>query len=698
MTDTGYRKRLALLAGTLLLAALGIGVRLTALQGLGSEAYRVRAREQHEGKVQIEARRGTITDRNGRELAVSIGTKSAYVHPCQIPNSAVKERIVTAVSAAIGRPSSDVRALIDNPKNAKFVFLKRRMSPREFASLEAAVAAQKLPAIGWMNDTRRFYPRGPLAAHLLGFVDIDGKGQAGVERAFDDVVRGEPTTFLSLVDARQRPLLMRATAPGRSGQDLSLTIDETIQNLADTELDRAMESTSAHAGTVIVMDPATGEILALANRPGFDPNAPGASPGSSRENIAVSYGYEPGSTFKVLTAAAALEEGRVRPTDLFDCGMGSITLYGRRIGDHHSYATLSLTQVIAKSSNVGIIRVGQRLPEATFCAWVSKFGFGKKTGIALPSEASGVLQVPGGRTWSGLSQPMMSMGQSILVTPLQMLTAIASIGAGGERHTPRIVRAVIASDGTESEPDVPDPVRVLSRGTASTLVRMMETVLEDGGTGVAASIPGYRVAGKTGTAQKVVNGVYSHTAHVASFVGFVPSENPALAAIVVLDEPQGKYYGGDVAAPTFARVVGPALNYLRVPPTEPISPPVPTPEVQRARAERVARRRARIEKAALVRARDAAESDEPPAPPRTFPAPWPPPAAARPGIVPDLYGWNLRDALTALARTGCRARMTGSGFVISQTPAAGDPLTAGQICTLVLAPEPPAPEGEGQGM
>jgi cell division protein FtsI (penicillin-binding protein 3) len=697
MTETGYRKRLLLLSGALLLGALGIAVRLTLVQALGSEAYRVRARDQHEGKVQIEARRGTITDRNGRELAVSIETRSAYVHPCQIPDTAVKERIVKAVSGAIGRPPYEIRALIDNPKNAKFVFLKRRMAPREFSALEAAVNAQKLPAIGWMNDTRRFYPRGAMAAHLLGFVDIDGKGQAGVERAFDDVVRGEPTTFLSLVDARQRPLLMRATDSGRSGQDLSLTIDETIQNLADTELDSAMASTSARAGTIIVMDPATGEILALANRPGFDPNVPGASPGSSRENIAVSYGYEPGSTFKVLTAAAALEEGRARPTDLFDCGMGSITLYGRRIGDHHSYATLSLTQVIAKSSNVGIIRVGQRLPEATFCAWVKKFGFGRKTGIALPSEAPGLLQVPGGRTWSGLSQPMMSMGQSIVVTPLQMLTAIATIGAGGERHTPRIVRAVIGSDGTETEPEVPDPVRVLSRTTAQTLVRMMETVLEDGGTGVAASIPGYRVAGKTGTAQKVVNGVYSHTAHVASFVGFVPSENPALAAIVVLDEPQGRYYGGDVAAPTFARVVGPALAYLRVPPTEAITPPRPTPEALRAKAERLARRRARIEKAALVKAREAAESDEPPAPLRSFPASWQGTFETRRGIVPDLYGWDLRDSLTALARSGCRARTTGSGFVVSQAPAAGSPLAAGQICTLVLAPEP-AGQDEGQGM
>lgn len=695
MNDTGFRKRLVLLAGALLLAALGVAVRLAVVQAVGSEAYRVRAREQHEGKVQIEARRGTISDRNGRELAVSIETKSTYVHPCQIPSAAVKERIVTAVAGAIGRPASEIRALIDNPKNAKFVFLKRRMAPREFRALWAAVTAQKLPAVGWMSDTRRFYPRGPLAAHLLGFVNIDGKGQAGIERAFDDVVRGEPTTFLSLVDARQRPLLMRATAAGRSGQDIALTIDETIQNLADTELDRAMETTSARAGTIIVMDPATGEILALANRPGFDPNVPGASPGSSRENIAVSYGYEPGSTFKVLTAAAVLEEGRVRPNDLFDCGMGSITLYGRRIGDHHPYATLSLTQVIAKSSNVGIIRVGQRLPEATFCAWVKKFGFGRKTGITLPSEAPGLLQVPGGRTWSGLSQPMMSMGQSIVVTPLQMLTAIAAIGAGGERRTPRIVRTVTASDGTATEPDIPAPERVVSPQTARTLMRMMETVLEDGGTGVAASIPGYRVAGKTGTAQKVVGGVYSHTAHVASFVGFVPSENPALAAIVVLDEPQGKYYGGDVAAPTFARVAGPALAYLRVPPTEPITPAGLRPEALRARTERLARRRARIEKATLVREH---EPTEPALPPRAFPAPWPPAPAAQAGLVPDLYGWDLRDALTALARSGCRARTTGSGFVVSQEPAAGSPLPAGQICTLVLAPEPPASADEGQGM
>jgi cell division protein FtsI (penicillin-binding protein 3) len=276
-----------------------------------------------------------------------------------------------------------------------------------------------------------------------------------------------------------------------------------------------------------------------------------------------------------------------------------------------------------------------------------------------------------------------------------MLSAIATIGAGGERHAPRIVRTVTAPDGSGIEPDVPDPVRVLSRETARTLTRMMETVLEDGGTGVAASIPGYRVAGKTGTAQKVVGGVYSHTAHVASFVGFVPSENPVLAAIVVLDEPQGRYYGGDVAAPTFARVAGPALAYLRVPPTEPIAQPGLRPEALRARAERIARRRARIEKAALIKEM---ATDEPAPPPRAFPAPWPPAPMPSPGIAPDLYGWDLRDALTALARAGCRPRMSGSGFVVSQSPAAGSPLGAGQTCTLVLAPEPPEREAQGQGM
>ena len=689
-----------LTVGVLVGVALCLAARLAILQTLDTEAYRARAKDQHEGKIVVEGPRGTISDRNGRELAVSIQTTSIFVRPCALTSTAQKDAIARGVAGALGVPAREIRALIDANATHTFLYLRRRVSPRE----AKAIQDLKLPGVGFMDDTRRFYPRGHLASHVLGFVDIDGKGQAGIERTFDSTVRGEPTAFISLVDARQRPLLLRATALGRPGRDVSLTIDEFIQYLADTELDRAMEETGSKAGSVIVMDPHSGEILALANRPGFDPNAPGAAPGKSRENLAVSYGYEPGSTFKLITASAAIEERRVRPDDLFDCGMGSITLYGRRIGDHHPYATLSLTQIIAKSSNVGIIRVGQRIPERTFCDYVGRYGFGARTGITLPSEAPGVLQTPGGRTWSGLSQAMMSMGQSIVVTPLQMLTAVCAIATGGERCAPRIVQAITTVDGVPQTLPTRAPVRVISRDTARAITRMMEEVVESG-TGKAAAIPGYRVAGKTGTAQKVVGGVYSHSAHISSFVGFAPSMDPAIAAIVVLDEPVGMYYGGDVAAPTFNRIIGPALAYLRIPPTEPVPGAANPRDVLRTRAE-ARTRDARVMKTSFSRkdpggrARAAGRDGEPAErDPRPLPAPWPTAASAAPGTAPDLYGAPLRDALIALTRSGCATRTTGSGFVTAQTPPPGTPLAPGATCTLTLALDPPAVDpGAPEGM
>jgi cell division protein FtsI/penicillin-binding protein 2 len=341
MSDNGFRKRLVCCPAALLVAAAGIALRLTLLQAVGSEAYAVRARDQHEGKVQIEGRRGTITDRNGRELAVSIETKSAYVHPCQIPSAAVKERIITRSPARSAvRPTRSARCSTI-PGTPSSCPQAAHVAPRVPGPPGGGERAEA-PRDRLDDDTRRFYPRGRLRRTLLGFVDIDGKGQAGIERAFDDVV---PRRADDLPVARRRAPAPSADAlrrrPGRSGKDVRLTIDEVIQNPRRHELDRAMDETRRRARA---RSSSWTRRRARSSRsrtaPGFDPNAPGASPGSSRENIAVSYGYEPGSTFKVLTAAAALEEGRARPSDLFDCGMGSITLYGRRIGDHHSYGTL----------------------------------------------------------------------------------------------------------------------------------------------------------------------------------------------------------------------------------------------------------------------------------------------------------------------------------------------------------------------
>ena len=686
MSSSAIPRRLRTLAIVLVAGGCAVVARLVWVQLLRCGDFEQRARNQHEATVTLYGQRGAIYDRNGRELAVSLETDSAYADPGELKNPRAAARTLATI-LNVDRAALESR--LTTKKN--FAWIKRKVTRAERARLEALGAG--LP-VHFTRESFRYYPKGPLAAHALGFVNIDGDGMEGVERDFDGTIRGDGASFVVLRDALGGAVLQEVRKAARPGADLELTLDEAIQHAADAALEEAMEETQSRRGAVIFVDPRTGEILAMASRPGFDPNQPGLAPPAHRKNTAIGERYEPGSTFKIITAAAALEEGRVRPGEVIDCGNGSIVVSTVRIRDHHPYAALTFTDVIAKSSNVGAIRVGLRLGAPTLHGWVDRFGFGRRTGIGLRGEAEGTVHAVS--KWSQLSVASVSMGQEVTVTPLQMLQAFSTIANDGVMRPPRLVRAVVLPDGRRVVAERPEPRRVISAGTARTLTMMMQQVVETG-TGKAASIPGFRVAGKTGTAQKIgPDGRYSHTAHTASFVGFVPADEPRVAGIVVLDDPQGgAYYGGEIAAPVFEKVAAAALDALRVspdageiPPSGQWAPPKPKPLPASART-----------------ARPPKKEKEPIAwPPRRRPGPAVLPASAPAGVtgsvtfaslpgaetsIPDLFGLGLRDAVTEMSRRGLRVVSAGTGFVVDQDPAPGSPARPPALCRLTLSLTPP---------
>jgi cell division protein FtsI (penicillin-binding protein 3) len=434
----------------------------------------------------------------------------------------------------------------------------------------ARIRAADLRGIYFTKEPKRFYPKRDLAAQVLGYVGMDDEGLSGIERVFDDQLHGMPGKMLIQRDARGR-YFGRIEHDPQPGQNIALTLDEKIQYIAERELERAMHDTHAEAGTVIVENPQTGEILALANRPTFNPNNARTVTPAQLKNRAVSDIYEPGSTFKIVTIAGALEERLTRPEEIVDCQMGSITINGMRIRDHKAYGLLSIAQVIENSSDVGAIKIGMRLGEDRFDSYIRKFGFGSQTGIELPGETRGLTK-PVSR-WSKVSIGAISMGQEIGISAVQLIALISAIGNEGQWISPRIV-----ADDAFGKPD-PNPGmvnetamrpattrRVISARTAEEMKRMLQGVVLEG-TGRKAQLDGYTSAGKTGTAQKVdpATGAYSRSKYVASFAGFAPADRPAVAIAVILDSPVGLHEGGQVAAPVFQRIAQQVLPYLNVP-------------------------------------------------------------------------------------------------------------------------------------
>ncbi|MEE9218102.1 MAG: penicillin-binding protein 2 [Acidobacteriota bacterium] len=535
--------------------------RLMDLQILHADERSSLAKRQHQRLVKLDPIRGPIYDRNGHELALSIEASSVYADPSEV---ALPRATARKLARVLGLNETSLRRRLK--KDAYFVWVKRKVTDRQ----KERVERMKLPGVSFVQENRRSYPNGTLAAHVLGYVGIDNEGLAGIEYSHDAEIRGEPGLVRTFWNAHGEGIHARTERVPTGGASLVLTLDRVIQHLAERELAEAVRKHRALSGSAVVLEPATGAVLALANVPTYNPNHPRRSPISAWRNRAVMDAYEPGSTFKMFVAAAALEEGLTRPSERIYCEKGAVRVGRRFIRDHKPFGDLSYAEVLQESSNVGSIKVGLRLSASRFFESMASFGFGVRSGIELAGENSGILRSPS--AWSEQSQAMLSIGQEVSVTPLQLAAAAAALANGGVYHKPYLVERVIGRDGRVLRVARRDPGRrLISTETSQTLRHMLEGVVLRG-TGRRARVAGYSAAGKTGTAQKIDHtGRYSRRNFVASFVGWAPAQAPALVILVVIDSPQGNYHGGSVAAPVFSRIALPALQYLRVPPETPAS-------------------------------------------------------------------------------------------------------------------------------
>jgi cell division protein FtsI (penicillin-binding protein 3) len=641
-----FRSRALVLTGILVALHVAVVARLGYLQLVRQDDLAKIAERQYSKTIPLRPQRGPIFDRHGKPLAVSGAVESIYVLPGRIADrAAVAERL----AAVLGERPREVRERLASDR--PFVWVKRKLPPGPVQALRAL----KLPGVGVLPETLRFYPNRELAAHVLGFVGFDDRGLEGVELGQDRLLAGEAGMALVERDALGREVTAQPTilkAPS-SGRGLVLTIDSTIQYIAERELETAWRETRANAGMVLVMDPRTGELLAVAIRPTFNPNVYQTATATEWRNRALTDPFEPGSTFKAILAAAALEEKVVRPDDRVYGEQGVITVANRTIHDWKKYGWLSFREVLKFSSNVGSIKVGLALGRERYYRYMTAFGFGAATGIDLPGESRGLLRPPS--RWSGLSLATMSIGQEVSVTGIQMLTAFAAIANEGRLMQPHLVRALLDEGGHEVRRMESRAVRqVIAPETAATLTQILTAVVADG-TGHKAQVPGYAVAGKTGTAQKrdPNTRAYSRKPGVLSFVGFVPAAAPRLAILALLDEPKTVVWGSEAAAPIFAAVASQALRHLDVAPSEDV------PALQ------------------IVKASD------PEAPPALVTAVG---ADAEEGVMPDLTGKSLRLALTLLAAHDLDIAVSGRGLVVRQTPSPGTPLAPGGFCRLELAP------------
>jgi cell division protein FtsI (penicillin-binding protein 3) len=678
--DRMVRLRLMLVALTVALWAGVVLVRLVQLQVVGRAFFEKQAARQSERTINLDPRRGPILDRNGHPLAVSVDADSVYAVPQDIENPA-------QTAAALARPLGldpaerrELQALLS--KNRAFAWVRRKVDP----ATARAVRDLQLDGVGFLTENRRYYPQRELAAHVIGYVGLDNTGMSGIEYSFEDAIKGRAAKVVIRTDARRRAL-GHTEKPSTDGSTVVLTIDEAIQHVAERELEKAVADTGSTAGVAVVMDPQTGEILALANRPTFNPNRYGAYPSARWRNRAVTDVYEPGSIFKVVTAAAGLQEKVVAAEEMIDCGHGAIEVAGIRVNDHQVFDHLTFRDVMAKSSDVGVARVAQRLGRENFNRYLRGFGFGAPTGVDLPGEAAGLLR-PTSR-WSALSLVSLSFGQEVGVTALQMTAAAAAIANGGYLMKPVIVRQVVDPQGRVTREARPSAVRrVLEPETVDALTDVLRTVVQRG-TGHRAAIPGYVVAGKTGTAQKVEpSGKYSMIDHVASFVGFAPASRPAIVVLVSLDSPKGpKNQGGDVAAPLFARIAEPALRRLAVPPDD-------TDRVLRASVYRPDVQRVMYRPSAIPtpvpqqpdrRGAEFTSAERRGGPGGATEAP--PGSIGDPEIMPDLRGQSAREAATTAARRGLIVQLKGTGRVVAQSPAPGEEIEAGMTCVLSLGRE-----------
>jgi cell division protein FtsI/penicillin-binding protein 2 len=707
-------RRLHILAALLFFWILAICFRLVRLQIVDYGFFVQLAHKQQNRTIPVEARRGNIYDRYGHPLAMSIDVDSVFAVPSEVRD---KETTAAILSKVLELDRLEIMARLNTPR--PFVFIKRKID----ADTSERIRELNLRGIYFRKEPKRFYPKRELAAQVLGYVGED-QALGGVEREFDDDLRGIPGTELISIDAR-RKWFERVEKPPDPGRNLVLTIDQTVQYIAERELQKGMEDTRAIAGTVIVQNPHTGEVLALANQPTFNPNVFNHVPDEARKNRAVSDIYEPGSVFKIVTYSAAFDEHLIKPEDPIDCQHGSIDVFGMRIRDHESLGVITIAEALAHSSDVAAIKVGMKLGDDRLYHYIREFGFGSQTGIELPGETRGLTK-PVNR-WSKVSIGAISMGQEIGVSPIQVVSMISTIANDGVYTPPRIVAGEFPPDGTPT-PIVfhpPPSHRVVTPMTAAQMKKMMEGVVLFG-TARRAILDGYSSAGKTGTAQKVdpTTGAYSKTKYVASFIGFAPVNTPAVTIAVILDSPVGLHQGGQVCAPIFKRIAEQVLEYMHVPHDVEVKSPqrqtlrasASTEDVNDEASDRLGAglQMADADGATAVAADSKTAGPKPPesiaSSTGSTPALLPPgssassqpaqPAASQtvpagpPAngtvvldvdsgvVVPSFVGKPLRSAVEAAEHSGLELNTIGSGVAREQWPLPGSRLPSGQRVTV----------------
>jgi cell division protein FtsI (penicillin-binding protein 3) len=657
------KRRVLAVTACLALWVAGIEIRLVFLQVVDRANLSALASKQTMRTVEAPAMRGDIVDRHGRVLATSVDADTIYAVPTDIADPATAAKtLCDALGDCTDRDRQSLVERLTQQKQAQkqFAYIRRQVAPEQAHRVQAL----NLDGIGFLTESRRFYPNKQLAAGLLGYVGVDNTGLAGLESAYDQQIRGRPGKVLVQTDAK-RHAFSRFERPPTMGSTVELTIDEYLQHVAERELHAGIAENHASSGAAIIMNPRTGEILAMANEPTFNPNMYRDFDEYERRNRAVQDLYEPGSTFKIVTASAAIEEKVFDVEQPIDVTGGQIHIGARVVHDTHNYGVLSFTDVIVKSSNVGAIKIGFKLGSERLSQYVARYGFGRPVSRDFPGESPGIVWNPS--RWTDSALASVSMGYQVGVTPLQMVAAAGAVANGGEYMEPRVVRAVY-HDGRRYLVQPAVTRRAITADTAATLTGIMEGVVERG-TARPARMERYAIAGKTGTAARLVNGRYSASDYNASFVGFVPSRNPAVAIIVVTDSPHGSagHTGGMVSAPVFKRIADATLRYLGVPPT--VDPDDPILVSRQADATLVEDGDAREPLVSVIAARSAD-------------------AARQPGVVPDLRGLSAREAVRALVKIGLTARAAGDGFVVSQSPPPGSAFEPGTICQLMLARTP----------
>lgn len=556
MHISNYRRRVEAVFLLFIIFLIFCSARLLFIQLFRSNYLSGIAQKQHNLFIELEPRRGTIYDARLKPQAVNMSADSLYACPNEIPDKD-KEALINKIAPILNLDRAYLKDRLYRKKS--FIWLARKINPQQ----SQAIRILKLKGLGFIKESKRSYPNGYLASHIFGFAGLDNKGLDGLEFYYDSYLKGQPGWALFLRDARQKRLdLWEKTVLPKDGYDLVLTIDEVIQYIAERELDKALKSFNAKAASIVVMNPHTGAILALANRPTFDLNESASATTKQLRNQAICDLFEPGSVFKIVALSAALEEQKVSEEDKFFCENGAYRVATHLLHDHRPHGWLTFREVIEQSSNIGTAKVAQLLGINTVYKYIKLFGFGVKLGIDLPGETAGITREP--RLWSKVSIATIPIGHEVGVTTLQLASAISVVANGGELMKPYLVSEI--RDKYEQTIKVFAPVlirRVISGETAARVRKVLTGVVENG-TGKSAKVSGFGSGGKTGTAQKLEpNGTYSHSKFIASFIGFAPAQEPAIVIAVCFDEPRPYYFGGVVAAPVFKNVAKDTLSYLK---------------------------------------------------------------------------------------------------------------------------------------